>query len=146
MFSCLREAEYDSEMNNSRCSTFYIALPTSAADKEYFSLIHHSGHLFFNSKEGEKYSTPFCCSMRLQVILEYPIMVFLNLDFPSFLPLPLFFLFKTGMHAKSLQSCLVLCDPMDCSPPGSSVHGILQARILEWVDIPSSRGSSPPRD
>ena len=38
------------------------------------------------------------------------------------------------------QSCLTLCDPMDCSPPGSSVHGILQARILEWVTIPSSRG------
>ena len=35
-----------------------------------------------------------------------------------------------------------LCDPMDCSPPGSSVHGILQARILEWVAMPSSRGSS----
>ena len=33
------------------------------------------------------------------------------------------------------QSCLTLCDPMDCSPPGSSVHGILQARILEWVAI-----------
>ena len=42
------------------------------------------------------------------------------------------------------QSCLTLCDPMDCSPPGSSVHGILQARILEWVAMPSSRGSSSP--
>ena len=44
------------------------------------------------------------------------------------------------------QSCLTLCDPMDCSPPGSSVYGILQARILEWVAIASSRGSSRPRD
>ena len=44
------------------------------------------------------------------------------------------------------QSCLILCDPMDCSPPGFSVHGILQARILEWVAISSSRGSSLPRD
>ena len=44
------------------------------------------------------------------------------------------------------QSCLTLCDPMDYSPPGSSVHGILQARVLEWVAISSSRGSSPPRD
>ena len=43
-------------------------------------------------------------------------------------------------------SCLTLCDPMDCSPPGSSVHGILQARKLEWVAIPFSRGSSWPRD
>ena len=44
------------------------------------------------------------------------------------------------------QSYLTLCDPTDCSPPGSSVHGILQARILEWVDMPSSRASSQPRD
>ena len=45
-----------------------------------------------------------------------------------------------------LQLCLTLCNPLDCSPPGSSVHGILQARILEWVAIPFSRGSSWPRD
>ena len=44
------------------------------------------------------------------------------------------------------QSCATLCDPMDCDPPGSSVHGILQARILEWVAISFSRGSSPPKD
>ena len=44
------------------------------------------------------------------------------------------------------QSCLTLCDPMDCSLPGSSVHGIFQARILEWVAISHSRGSSPTRD
>ena len=48
--------------------------------------------------------------------------------------------------AKSLQSCLTLCHPMDCSPQDSSVHGILQVRILEWVAIPFSRGSSWPRD
>ena len=40
------------------------------------------------------------------------------------------------------QSCLTLCDPVDCSPPGSSIHGILQARILEWVAISFCRGSS----
>ena len=52
------------------------------------------------------------------------------------------------MHACAhlLQSCPTLCDPMDCSLPGSSVHGISQARILEWVAMPSSRGSSRPRD
>ena len=44
------------------------------------------------------------------------------------------------------QLCPALCNPMDCSLPGSSVHGILQARILEWVDIPFPRGSSQPRD
>ena len=44
------------------------------------------------------------------------------------------------------QLCPTLCDPMDCSNPGSSVHEILQARILEWVAIPFSKGSSWPRD
>ena len=43
------------------------------------------------------------------------------------------------------QLCLTLCDPMNCSPPGSSVHWVFQARILEWVAIPFSRGSSQPR-
>ena len=41
------------------------------------------------------------------------------------------------MHAKSLQSCSTLCNPVDCSPPGSSVHGILHARILEWAAVPT---------
>ena len=50
------------------------------------------------------------------------------------------------MHAcQSLLSCPTLCDPMDRSPPSSSVHGILQARILQWVAVPSPRGSSRPR-
>ena len=44
------------------------------------------------------------------------------------------------------QLCMTLCDPMDCSPPGSSVHGILQARVLESVAVPFSRGSSQPRN
>ena len=51
-----------------------------------------------------------------------------------------------ALHEKSLQSCLILCNPMDCSPPGSSVLGIFQVRILEWVVISSSRGTSQPRD
>ena len=48
------------------------------------------------------------------------------------------------MHAELLQSCPTLCDRMGCRPPGSSVHGILQARILEWVAMPSSRGIPDP--
>ena len=44
------------------------------------------------------------------------------------------------------QSCLTICNPIDCSPPGSSVHGILQARILQWFVMPFSRGSSWSRD
>ena len=55
-------------------------------------------------------------------------------------------LLKLQCNAKTLQSCLTLCDPMDYSPPDSSVHGILQGKILEWVAIPFSRESSRPRD
>ena len=47
--------------------------------------------------------------------------------------------------AKSLRSCLTLCDPVDCSSPGSSVHGTFQTRILGWAPMPSSRGSSQPQ-
>ena len=62
--------------------------------------------------------------------------------------------FPCGLHGLSVafraqactQSCLTLCDPVDCSPPGSSDHGIGQARILKRVAMPSSRGSSQCRD
>ena len=50
------------------------------------------------------------------------------------------------MSAKLLQSCLTLRNPLDCSPPGASVHGIPEARILEWAAVPSSWGSSQPRN
>ena len=50
------------------------------------------------------------------------------------------------VHAKSFQLCLTFCNHMDCSPPGSSIHGIHQARIREWVAIPFSRRSSQLRD
>ena len=53
---------------------------------------------------------------------------------------------QTGAHAMLLQLCLTLCDLIDHSLPGSSVHGVLQARMLESVTIPSPRGSFPPRD
>ena len=52
----------------------------------------------------------------------------------------------TELKVLVAQSCPILWDPMNCSLPGSSVHGIPQARILQWVAFPFSRGSSPPRD
>ena len=66
-------------------------------------------------------------------------------------PLPASLTFHQGrspdlMCMSVAQSCPALCDPMDCDLPGSSVHGILQARILERAAMPSSRGSSQPRD
>ena len=50
------------------------------------------------------------------------------------------------MRAESLQSCPILCDPVDYSPAGSSVPGISEARVLEWIAISFSRGSSQPRN
>ena len=53
---------------------------------------------------------------------------------------------RSEVKVKVAQSCQTLCDPMDCSLPGSSVHRILQARILEWVAVLFSRGSLQPTD
>ena len=53
---------------------------------------------------------------------------------------------KVKSESEVTQSCPTLCDLVDCSLPGSSVHGIFQARVLEWVAISFSRGSSQPRD
>ena len=65
------------------------------------------------------------------------------------IPVVLFKILKVDaakmLHSKKLlshESCQILCDSMDCSLPGSSVHGFLQARILEWVAVSFSRGSS----
>ena len=55
-------------------------------------------------------------------------------------------IYITNSAVLSHFSRVCLCDPMGCSPPGSSVHGILQVGILEWVAIPFARGSSQPRD
>ena len=55
-------------------------------------------------------------------------------------------LLESEVKVLAAQSCPALCDPMDCSPPGSSAHGILQARILAWVAMSSSRASSRARD
>ena len=53
---------------------------------------------------------------------------------------------KVKKKREVAQSCPTLCDPMDCSLSGSSVHGIFQARVLEWIPISFSRGSSHPRN
>ena len=54
--------------------------------------------------------------------------------------------FVIESESEVAQSCPTLCDPVDRSPPASSIHEILQARILEWITISFSRGSSQPRD
>ena len=58
----------------------------------------------------------------------------------------LFLVVKSERESEVAQLCPTLCGRMDCSLPGSSIHGFLQARVLEWVAISFSRGSSLPRD
>ena len=81
------------------------------------------------------------------LILCHPLL-FLPSIFPTIFPSTRVFSSESSLHIRSevAQSCPTLCDPMDCCPPDSSVRGILQARILEWVAISFSRGSSWPRD
>ena len=67
---------------------------------------------------------------------------FFHLSHQGSLLYPIKSKFLACVHAQSLQLCPTLCKPMDCSLPGSFIHGILQAGILEWVAMPSSRGSS----
>ena len=69
-----------------------------------------------------------------------------NNTFLLFKPPSLCHFVNAYVHAQSLQSCLTLCDLMDYGPPGFSLHGIFQARIVEWVAMPSSRVSSRPRN
>ena len=98
--------------------------------------------------------TGITCSLLLQLLgLAYLCMcdkVILFLNFPPLLVLQLLMLCnycipKQVSEAQLPYSGPILCDPVDCSLPGSSVHGIFQTGILEWVSISFSRGSSPPR-
>ena len=101
-------------------------------------------------------TTKYYC---IHTVLELNLQFFFNslLSYPKYLMLMLLQIMFLKLHFPTIyfqyesesevtQSCLILCDPVDCSPPGSSVYGILQARILEWVAISFSRASSLPRD
>ena len=82
--------------------------------------------------------------IRLNIYLCFPLR-FLQFHFSMSIFHP-FDICSGGSCRSVAESCPTLCDPMDCSQPGFSVHGSLQARILEWVAFSFSRGSSQPRD
>ena len=97
-------------------------------------------------KNKDVYSLIWCCIQKEKYVLiqnvfgiVHPIMAHLMVRYPCQCVCV-----KTARLVT--QSCLTLCDTMGCSLPGSSVNGISQARILEWASVPSSRGSSRPRD
>ena len=108
--------------------------------QSYREIISHTPSVSINSLND-----PFTsfCSFMIYHLTQGPCFI------SSTVKQSLFFflgLIQERVCAKLLQSCPTLCDPVDCSPPGSSVHGILQARILECIAMPSSRGSSQSRD
>ena len=111
----------------------------------YLKIQFHQLHLLF-------FQCIFSLSLCFKLLVLFHFMflhAFICSFFPPFLSffLSLFF-FVTSKWSESevAQSCPTLCDPMACRLPGSSLHGILQARVLEWVAISFSRGSSQPRD
>ena len=94
------------------------------------------------SMEGKSF-LPLPGFWYLPSILGVPQLVDASLQSPGhLLPMCLHIIFPLHLSVAVAQSCATLWDPMDCSPPGSSGHGIYQARILDWVVIPFSRGSS----
>ena len=110
------------------------------ADVSFFPRIHGSGNLGLDDKKFSLHFPKSMDSASLEVLVCKG-RVFLSGYHRSPIDLEI-----ETVSAKSLQLCPTLCDPIDCRPPGSSVHGILQTRIVEWVAISSSRGSSQTRD
>ena len=85
----------------------------------------------------------FCCRLKYDIKICFLALYLMQKSKPTIFRWRKCILFVLVLVA---QSCLTLCSPMDSSLPGSSAHGVLQARILEWVAISFSRGSSQPRD
>ena len=96
--------------------------------------------------------SPLSVAETLRQTLAWESIICCTITFLPYLPVSLSFQFPLNPHENNIlpcaqsQSCPTLCDPMDCSPLVSSVHRIFQAKILQWVVISFSRGSSHPRD
>ncbi|CAN0423004.1 unnamed protein product [Rangifer tarandus platyrhynchus] len=137
-YFCASSSPFGSQLSipSSRKSFLTLPLPLQAGNSR--SSLGLFALFFYNFLQTEIFRLP----QRLTLTTSTNLLTFLSLCH-----------FTGGMGllcacvcAKSLQSSLTLCDPVDCSPPGSSVHGTLHARIRERVAMPSSRGSSRPRD
>ena len=91
-------------------------------------------------------SSPVAKEILEELVCHLIFCVFCLLKMKPFTHIVLYCVLCTCVCAKTLQSCLTLCDPMGCSPSGSSVHGIFQATVPEWVAISSSRGTARSKD
>ena len=110
LLHCLKVASLPSPQGLINYSIFYASITLQNLPSRSFDMLN--------------YSFLFTCCPQLQIIPLDQSQIILILLSPC-------------VHVKSLQLCPTLCDPVDCSPPGSSVHGILQARILEWIAMPT---------
>ena len=110
-----------------------------------FLLLLYQFHLRSSGIRSQRLETPALRDWLCKNVIELPMFhQQLRWDAPGWENGALSYIPKWMRHAGSV--CLTLCNPMDCSPPGSSVHGIFQARILERVAILFSRESSPPQE
>ena len=107
-------------------------------NKLAFPLINILGFFFFLGGESGGHLVSLFCRAEIYSVLE----AYLSKRKCIFNSCSVQVWFLGACTLKLFQSCLTLCDPMDCSPPGSSVHGTLRARTLEWVSTPSSKGPS----
>ena len=129
--SACRRAQFDSWVGKIRCrrdrlpTPVFLGFPCSSAGQQSALSVGDLGAILgLGRSPGEGKGYPLQYS-GLENFMEY-----------------MYSIHSLCVRGESLHSCPTACDPMDCSPPGSSVHGILQARRLEWVAMPSSRGSS----
>ena len=113
----------------------------------YLWIVYHCCVLVFSDYwEGKKPSLAWVKYLNT-ISFIYPQFPFFFSSFLTNNYLGVWFYFVHAcMHAKLFQPCLTLCHPTDCTLPGFSVHGILQVRIWDWVAVPSSKGSSRPRN
>ena len=126
---------------------FFLTIPIAAIKKNwswFIMLCFRYTAKWFNFT----YMYMYICIL-FKVLFHFWLLKILNIFniFSSLCYRSLLFIFYIAVHACSVsESHLTLLDPMDCNPPGSSVHGIFLARLLDWIAISSSRGSSPHRD
>ena len=139
-------------------SQLTISVVIVSSEQERYSGIHRhvfilpqtplSSRLPRNTEQSSMcYTVGPCWLSILNVTVQTPFLIhrFLSQSLFSYYICHSFFIEKVK-ESEVTQSCLTLCDPMDCSLPGFSIDGIFQARILEWVTISFSRRSSQPRD
>ena len=127
-------------MNGSSCSTLFFGHSNQCSVVSHWFISHHMmtydvEHLSFPPRFTEIQLVDNVCKFNINNVMIWYMCILWN-DYHN----------KAAVLCLVAQSCLTLCDPVDCSLPGSSVHGIFQASIKDWVVISFYRGSSQPRD